>query len=168
MSAPESFRSIPLHSRGRHGKPQRQQARKQELTRARDGSRSWRTSCLECVAHIGDGAIILNREMKYTGTHQGAGESRSSKMILLLAVAMLAATGKAYAQTQATGGETPSPVVVPDTGKTQPTEQTQKHRFWDKKNDWLFPVVGAVRTFHYFSPLNLRMPGATQILLTNE
>src|SRR5260370_15311952 len=123
MSAPESFRSIPLHFRDLHGKPQRQQVRKQESRRARDGSGSWKTSCLECVAHIGAGAIILNREMKYTGTHQGAGELRTSKMILLLAVAMLVATGKVCAQTQATGGETPSPVVVPDSGKKQPTEE---------------------------------------------
>src|SRR5712664_3601094 len=42
--------------------------------------------------------------MKYTGTHQGAGELRNSKMILLLAVATLAATGKVCAQTRATGG----------------------------------------------------------------
>src|SRR5260370_6007671 len=168
MSAPESFRSIPLHFRDLHGKPQRQQVRKQESRRARDGSGSWRTSCLECVAHIGAGAIILNREMKYTGTHQGAGELRNSKMIFLLALAMLVATGKVCAQTQATGGETPSLVVVPDSGKTQSTEETQKHRFWDKKNDLLFAGVGAARTFDYFSTLNLRRRGDNEILLTNE
>jgi hypothetical protein len=106
--------------------------------------------------------------MKYTGTHQGAGELRNFKKILLLAVAMLAVTGKVCAQTQATGGETPSPVVVPDTGKTQSTEQTQKHRFWDKKNDLLFAGVGAARTFDYFSTLNLRRRGDNEILLTNE
>ena len=89
-------------------------------------------------------------------------------MILLLAVAMLVARGKVCAQTQATGGETPSPVVVPDTGKTQPTEHTQKHRFWDKKNDWLFAGVGAARTLDYFSTLNLRRRGDQEILLTNE
>src|SRR5260370_28418496 len=106
--------------------------------------------------------------MKWTGRQQGAGELRNSKMILLLAVAMLAVTGKVCAQTQATGGETPSPVAVPDTGKTQSTEQTQKHRFWDKKNDWLFAGVGAARTFDYFSTLNLRRRGDNEILLTND
>jgi hypothetical protein len=89
-------------------------------------------------------------------------------MILLLAVAMLTATGKVCAQTQATGGETPSPVVVPATGKTQPSEQTHEHRFWDKKNGWLFAGVGAARTFDYFSTLNLRRRGDNEILLTNE
>jgi len=89
-------------------------------------------------------------------------------MILLLAVAMLAGTGKVCAQTQATGGETPSPVVVPATGKTQSTEQTQKHRFWDKKNDLLFAGVGAARTFDYFSTLNLRRRGGQEILVTND
>ncbi len=123
---------------------------------------------MECVAHIGAAAIILNREMKYTGTHQGAGELQKPKMIFLFALAMLVATGKAYAQTPAPGGETPSPVVVPATGKTQPTEETQKHRFWDKKNDWLFAGVGAARTFDYFSTLNLRRRGDNEILLTNE
>src|SRR6266853_3785338 len=106
--------------------------------------------------------------MKYTGTHQGAGELRNFKKILLLAVAMLAVTGKVCAQTQATGGETPSQVVVPDTGKTQSTEQTQKHRFWDKKNDLLFAGVGAARTFDYFSTLNLRRRGGQEILVTND
>ncbi len=89
-------------------------------------------------------------------------------MILLLAVTMLAATGKVCAQTQARGGETPSPVAVPDNGKTQFTEETQKHRFWDKKNDLLFAGVGAARTFDYFSTLNLRRRGDNEILLTNE
>ena len=89
-------------------------------------------------------------------------------MVLLLAVATLAARGKVCAQTQATGGEPPSPVAVLDTGKTQSMEQTQKHRFWDKKNDWLFAGVGAARTFDYFSTLNLRRRGDNEILLTNE
>ena len=89
-------------------------------------------------------------------------------MVLLLAVATLAARGKVCAQTQATGGETPSPVAVLDIGKTQSMEQTQKHRFWDKKNDWLFAGVGAARTFDYFSTLNLRRRGDNEILLTNE
>src|SRR5258708_7702798 len=106
--------------------------------------------------------------MKHTGTHRGAGELRDTKMILLLAVTMLAATGKVCAQTQARGGETPSPVAVPDNGKTQFTEETQKHRFWDKKNDLLFAGVGAARTFDYFSTLNLRRRGDNEILLTNE
>ena len=106
--------------------------------------------------------------MKYTGTQRGAGELQNSKMILLLAVAMLAATGKVGAQTQATGGETPSPVVVPDTGKTPSMKETQKHRFWDKKNDLLFAGVGAARTFDYFSTLNLRRRGDQEILVTND
>jgi len=89
-------------------------------------------------------------------------------MIFLLAIAMLVAMGKVCAQAPATGGETPLPVVVPVPGKTQPTEQTQKHRFWDKKNDWLFASVGAARTFDYFSTLNLRRRGDNEILLTNE
>jgi hypothetical protein len=41
------------------------------------------------------------------------------------------------------------------------------HRFWDKKNDWLFAGVGAGRTLDYFSTLNMRRRGRQEILLTN-
>src|SRR5437879_5193024 len=81
---------------------------------------------------------------------------------------MLAATEKVCALAPATGGESASPVVAPATGNTRPAEQTQKHRFWDKKNDWLFAGVGAARTFDYFSTLNLRRRGDREVLLTNE
>lgn len=44
----------------------------------------------------------------------------------------------------------------------------QVHRFWDKKNDWLFAGVGAARTLDYFSTLNMRRRGDQEILLTND
>jgi len=44
----------------------------------------------------------------------------------------------------------------------------QQHRFWDKKNAWLFAGVGAARTFDYFSTLNLRRRGDQEILVTND
>ena len=42
------------------------------------------------------------------------------------------------------------------------------HRFWDKKNDWLFAGVAAGRTLDYFSTLNMRRRGRQEILLSND
>ncbi len=89
-------------------------------------------------------------------------------MILLLALAMLMAVGKVCAQAPATEAQTPSPSVVFPARKNLTKERMQGHRFWDKKNDWLFAGVGAARTFDYFSTLNLRRRGDREVLLTNE
>jgi hypothetical protein len=89
-------------------------------------------------------------------------------MTLLLALATLMGASRIYAQAPTTEAKTPSPVVVPSAGKNQTKEQTQEHRFWDKKNDWLFAGVGAARTFDYFSTLNLRRRGDQEVLLTND
>jgi len=75
---------------------------------------------------------------------------------------------RACAQAQATETQTPLPIAVPPPGKNQTEERPQQHRFWDKKNDWLFAGVGAARTFDYFSTLNLRRRGDQEVLLTNE
>lgn len=42
------------------------------------------------------------------------------------------------------------------------------HKFWDKKNVWLFAAVGASRTLDYFSTLNMRRRGRDEIFLTND
>jgi hypothetical protein len=89
-------------------------------------------------------------------------------MILLLALAMLMEVGKVCAQAPATEAQTPSPSVVFPARKNLTKERMQGHRFWDKKNDWLFAGVGAARTFDYFSTLNLRRRGDREVLLTNE
>ena len=89
-------------------------------------------------------------------------------MILLVALAILMGAGKACAQAPATEAQTPSPGAAPPDRKNLIKERTQEHRFWDKKNDWLFAGVGAARTFDYFSTLNLRRRGDREVLLTNE
>ena len=89
-------------------------------------------------------------------------------MILLLALAMLMGASEVYAQAPVTETQTPSPVVASPSGKNQNKEQMREHRFWDKKNDWLFAGVGAARTFDYFSTLNLRRRGDQEILVTND
>ena len=91
-----------------------------------------------------------------------------SRLILLLTLATLAGTCRVCAQTPATEVPEPSPAVVPGARKTLARERIPEHRFWDKKNDWLFAGVGAARTFDYFSTLNMRRRGDQEVLLTNE
>ena len=89
-------------------------------------------------------------------------------MILVVALATLMGVGKVCAQAPATEAQTPSPSVVFPARKNLTKEGMPGHRFWDKKNDWLFAGVGAARTFDYFSTLNLRRRGDREVLLTNE
>jgi hypothetical protein len=89
-------------------------------------------------------------------------------MILLLVLATSLGAGEACAQAPETETQTPSPVVVPPVSKNQTKERVQVHRFWDKKNDWLFAGVGAARTLDYFSTLNMRRRGDQEILVTND
>jgi hypothetical protein len=95
-------------------------------------------------------------------------EFLNPRTIVLLALATLTWASNAGAQAPATAAQTPSPVFVPSADKNFPKERTQDHRFWDKKNDWLFAGVGAARTFDYFSTLNLRRRGDQEILVTND
>lgn len=89
-------------------------------------------------------------------------------MILLLALATLLAANKVCAQAPANEPQAPSAIVVPPVSENQTKKQTGEHRFWDKKNDYLFASVGAARTFDYFSTLNLRRRGDQEVLLTND
>jgi hypothetical protein len=44
----------------------------------------------------------------------------------------------------------------------------ETHRFWDRKNLWLFAGVGAARALDYTSTLNMRRRGRQEILLDNS
>src|SRR5260370_20418311 len=90
------------------------------------------------------------------------------RLILLLALATPTGASKVCAQAPATEAPAPPQAVVPTAGKNQTKEPTREHRFWDKKNDWLFAGVGAARTFDYFSTLNLRRRGDREILVSND
>ncbi len=92
----------------------------------------------------------------------------SLRRILLLALATLLGASKVCAQAPATEAQTRTPMVVRPGGKSQSEEGSQQHRFWDKKNEWLFAGVGAARTLDYFSTLNMRRRGRQEIFLTNE
>jgi hypothetical protein len=93
------------------------------------------------------------------------------RTILLLAVATSVGASEVCAQAPAipaTEQQTSAPIVVPPAAGSQTSPRTQEHRFWDKKNGWLFAGVGAARTFDYFSTLNLRRRGDQEILITND
>jgi len=83
-------------------------------------------------------------------------------------MAMLAAS-ETRAQEPATP-KTESSVAVDSLSSGKPSVDLprQEHRFWDKKNDWLFAGVGAARTFDYFSTLNMRRRGDQEILVSND
>jgi hypothetical protein len=89
-------------------------------------------------------------------------------MFLLLVVVLLVGASKAGAQVPWNETQARSPVVLPTAGENQSAAQKQEHRFWDKKNDWLFASVAAARTFDYFSTLNLRRRGDQEVFLTND
>jgi hypothetical protein len=97
-------------------------------------------------------------------------ESLNLRILLLLALATSIGATEVCAQAPATEEQASSPMVVavPPTGKNQTAQRMQDHRFWDKKNAWLFAGVGAARTFDYFSTLNLRRRGDVEILITND
>jgi hypothetical protein len=42
------------------------------------------------------------------------------------------------------------------------------HRFWERKNGWLFAAVGASRALDYTSTLNFRRRGRDEIFLNND
>ena len=89
-----------------------------------------------------------------------------TRIALLATVVVLAASG-VCAQAPATEAPAPATTVAPTAGQKQTNARMQEHRFWNKKNGWLFAGVGAARTFDYFSTLNLRRRGDQEVLLTN-
>jgi hypothetical protein len=91
---------------------------------------------------------------------------RKLRTAFLLVLATISGGAKVHAQ--ATPSEAPPPpLAAPPASQNQATERPQRHRFWDKENDWLFAGVGASRTLDYFSTLNMRRRGDQEILLTN-
>jgi hypothetical protein len=90
------------------------------------------------------------------------------RRMVLLALTMLVGASRIRAQAPSNETQSTSPGVVPAAAENQAKVETREHRFWDKKNGWLFASVGAARTFDYFSTLNLRRRGDQEVLLTND
>jgi len=89
------------------------------------------------------------------------------KIILLLA--SIATMGSAICgQGPAQAAQIPATGTSASAAKNQTVQLRQEHRFWDKRNAWLFAGVGASRALDYSSTLNLRRRGDNEILLTND
>ena len=98
---------------------------------------------------------------------KGVGRVRNLwRAVFAVLIAMLAAV-QIRAQEPAQAKEQASAATAP-VAKVEPRRSNSEHRFWDKKNDWLFAGVGAARTLDYFSTLNMRRRGRQEILLTND
>lgn len=93
---------------------------------------------------------------------------RIAALALGLAILLPAA---AWAQEQPPSERSPeSPRQLPEAPKAQrsPSNPTGEHRFWDRRNAWLFSGVAAARALDYHSTGNMRRRGRDEILLTNE
>ncbi len=65
--------------------------------------------------------------------------------------------------------EKPQAQRAPDEQAPPPaTLAPPTHRFWDKRNAWLFAGVAASRALDFHSTGNMRRRGRNEILLTNE
>ena len=81
---------------------------------------------------------------------------------------MICARGS-LAQTQVPGSAgSPGAYAANTSAKKQSVLKEKPHRFWDKRNAWLFGGVGVARTLDYFSTLNMRRRGRQEIFLTND
>ena len=90
------------------------------------------------------------------------------RIILLLASIATMGASAARGQEPAQAAQFPAIEASEFAAKNQTVSLRQEHRFWDKKNAWLFAGVGASRALDYSSTLNLRRRGNNEILLTND
>lgn len=118
--------------------------------------------------------IILDRRVKRKITKRGAVKAKRllGRLFLIAALWGVIPMARLLAQTPAAtkpdasvARDAPAPN---DAGKREIAQSHQEHRFWDKKNVWLFAGVGASRTLDYFSTLNFRRRGRQEIFLTND
>lgn len=94
---------------------------------------------------------------------------RGVVLLLACAAAIVLGEGQVFAQAATANNERKITVEVP--AAPQPQVQPSNgdvHRFWDKKNGWLFAGVGASRALDYFSTLNMRRRGVKEIFLNND
>lgn len=92
----------------------------------------------------------------------------NGKTLVLLALIAVPGASATRGQEAATAAQIPATDPSASAGKNQTVPLRQEHRFWDKKNAWLFAGVGASRALDYSSTLNLRRRGNNEILVTND
>jgi hypothetical protein len=95
--------------------------------------------------------------------HFFADGTRALWVLAFLLGGFLGPLAAAQEQAKAPLPKEPAPKIV-----QQPVSNPLNHRFWDKKNDWLFAGVAASRTLDYFSTLNMRRRGRDEIFLAND
>src|SRR5260370_4693843 len=113
---------------------------------------------------------ILIREKRQESDDLARSEKRvliQRKIAQLVLIAILFASETRAQEPSAPKKESPVAADYSIASKQSAALPRPEHRFWDKKNDWLFAGVGAARTFDYFSTLNLRRRGGQEILVTN-
>jgi hypothetical protein len=91
----------------------------------------------------------------------------NQRMIVPLVMAILGASG-IHAQEPSTPKTESTVTGDSSISAKQSAALPKPHRFWDKKNAWLFAGVGASRALDYSSTLNLRRRGNREILVTND
>jgi hypothetical protein len=92
----------------------------------------------------------------------------SGKTFVLLALIAVPGASATRGQEPAMAAQIPAPDDAAHPARSQTTPLRQEHRFWDKKNAWLFSGVGASRALDYSSTLNMRRRGNREILVTND
>jgi len=92
----------------------------------------------------------------------------NGKSFVLLALMAVPGASATRGQAPPAAAQTPSPDDSARAARSRKMAVLREHRFWDKKNAWLFAGVGASRALDYSSTLNMRRRGDNEILLTND
>ncbi len=98
----------------------------------------------------------------------GAKRVLNRKNFVLLALMTVPGASVIRGQEPATAAQIPPTSASAPAARNQTAPLRQEHRFWDKKNAWMFAGVGASRALDYSSTLNMRRRGNNEILLTND
>ena len=92
----------------------------------------------------------------------------NGKTFVLLALMAVPGASAIRGQEPATAAQIRATSASASPARNQTVPLRHEHRFWDKKNAWLFAGVGASRALDYSSTLNMRRRGDNEILLTND
>jgi hypothetical protein len=92
----------------------------------------------------------------------------NGKTFVLLALIAVPGASATRGQEPAMAAQIPAPDDSAHPARSQTMPLRQEHRFWDKKNAWLFAGVGASRALDYSSTLNMRRRGNREILVSND
>ena len=98
-----------------------------------------------------------------------SGFGKSYRLIVLLALALLIgypATAQQISSEPVSIENLKAPLVLPDRAKAP--DLAFSHRFWDKKNVWLFSGIAATRVLDYTSTHNMQSRGREELLIPDD